>query len=658
MILVKKIWGCLICILPFSLCFWQSPANIDSGFQVVGAISFITIITLVLFMSKRGMTFSIQFVENTISGLVISILTISLISYNDLAQLSTTLSPLLLVIAVFLVYFLLVHFNIRTFLLFFLFEITCFIVLDAVSQGILSIEILIVIIGYLYLTLWKKQFDLKPSKLLGLIGLLSFSLFIFIQAIAHENVHFESGAFAFLMEILIFFVGFYIMLHFFRRQPLNLIALSSLVYIFTLLCTNILYFQHISLGFQMIIAFYGGWLIHKLDSYPDFNEQKISILMPAYNDEYTVVEALESVNNQNYSNYEVIVVNDGSTDKTYETILNYINTHPQLQIRLLTEKNSDQLTAIQYASHYITGQLVYVLHSDDRLYNNLVLSRANFALQDPELEGVTNNIAVQDDNSNPVGSIKYMDYYWQNNMVAKVALYWGRNLITDLSFSKAEVFQRSIKKNYLTNNTPPWIDFYRSDMVLHLFKADFFTIYYRIGEDNYINDSLGRLNVLNGELRTVLQIMSKFTFPFYNIQNLLFRIAKKVHLEALYFPLYLNRVSSKKKVAAVLTTVISHREREYKKNVYLASLINFYQTESEREIILDIPADVPVYTGANMRLFNKKLLNNDLDIFYKKMFEEMQSGFSKVIIKKSQFQDIRKVLIFLNIEPYVDIIVN
>ncbi|GEM_PF-2900717 len=47
---------------------------------------------------------------------------------------------------------------------------------------------------------------------------------------------------------------------------------------------------------------------------------KISIIIPTYSVEKTIIETLESVFAQTFVNYEIIVVDDGSTDNTYQIV--------------------------------------------------------------------------------------------------------------------------------------------------------------------------------------------------------------------------------------------------------------------------------------------------------------------------------------------------
>ena len=55
--------------------------------------------------------------------------------------------------------------------------------------------------------------------------------------------------------------------------------------------------------------------------YQKINKPLVSVLMSVYNSESTVSKAIESVLHQTYTNFEFLIIDDGSTDNTYETVL-------------------------------------------------------------------------------------------------------------------------------------------------------------------------------------------------------------------------------------------------------------------------------------------------------------------------------------------------
>ncbi len=59
---------------------------------------------------------------------------------------------------------------------------------------------------------------------------------------------------------------------------------------------------------------------------------KISVIIPVYNEEKQILNCLESLGKQNFDDFEVIIVDDGSTDKSYEEVKNLTRIIPNLQI--------------------------------------------------------------------------------------------------------------------------------------------------------------------------------------------------------------------------------------------------------------------------------------------------------------------------------------
>ena len=57
----------------------------------------------------------------------------------------------------------------------------------------------------------------------------------------------------------------------------------------------------------------------------DYNYIPISIIVPAYNEELTIIDSIESLLNLDYKKFEIVIVNDGSSDKTVEVLVDYYN---------------------------------------------------------------------------------------------------------------------------------------------------------------------------------------------------------------------------------------------------------------------------------------------------------------------------------------------
>ena len=87
----------------------------------------------------------------------------------------------------------------------------------------------------------------------------------------------------------------------------------------------------------------------------------ISIIIPCYNDAVYIEQSVNSALNQSYSNIEVIVVDDGSNEKT-KTVLKSIE--PKLT-KLITQENKGQSTARNVGIKEAKGEYIVTLDSDD-----------------------------------------------------------------------------------------------------------------------------------------------------------------------------------------------------------------------------------------------------------------------------------------------------
>lgn len=381
---------------------------------------------------------------------------------------------------------------------------------------------------------------------------------------------------------------------------------------------------------------------------------KVSILMPTYNDSNTIEETLLSVFQQTYKDFELIIVDDGSTDNTKQLIQKFKKKNDREdKIKYYFQSNADQLNAIKNASKHITGEYVYILHSDDLLATKDTLKKMiNFMKKNSKYDGIIADLITIDGQGNIIGKQKVRKYINKKYVIPMQLLFLGRNIFIDVVFLKKEIFMNRLYNNYLVWNGPFWLN--RDDMtVLNIKKVDFPFLKYRIFEENYINNEIGLLNVTNGEIRLVLKLMKYYNIPFYKLQYYIYRLFCKLHLN--YIPFY-NCKETKEKYKT-LSFIYSKRfeNDEYEKYVYYKSILNFFKNYKNRFIIIDkIPKDI--YYGSDMRFFNKLMIEEKLDKFYIKLFEEMDNGFNKIIVaNKKIFDGINVVTEFIGIRDYIEI---
>ncbi|RYZ98404.1 MAG: glycosyltransferase [Sphingobacteriaceae bacterium] len=104
---------------------------------------------------------------------------------------------------------------------------------------------------------------------------------------------------------------------------------------------------------------------------------KVSILIPARNEESDIATLLQSIVAQNYQNYEVLILDDSSTDGTYQVCKDFADAHPRFKVIKGEELPSDWLGK-NYACHQLanqaTGDYLLFLDADEIVYNDLISS--------------------------------------------------------------------------------------------------------------------------------------------------------------------------------------------------------------------------------------------------------------------------------------------
>jgi len=155
--------------------------------------------------------------------------------------------------------------------------------------------------------------------------------------------------------------------------------------------------------------------INIMYSHKEKKEQKsktplVSIAIPAFNEEEGIESTLESVVRLDYpeNKLEIIIINDGSTDKTAQRIKNFIKKNPGSNIKLINKKNEGKAAALNTALEICKGELFACVDGDTTVDKDS-LKNMMWRFQKKNTAAVISTIKVKNPD-NMYGKIQRMEY--------------------------------------------------------------------------------------------------------------------------------------------------------------------------------------------------------------------------------------------------------
>lgn len=124
----------------------------------------------------------------------------------------------------------------------------------------------------------------------------------------------------------------------------------------------------------------------------------VSVVIPLYNDEKYISKAIESVLNQTYSDYEIIVVNDGSTDNGMEIVNSFGD-----KVRKINKKNGGLASALNAGIRKAKGEYIAWLSSDDLFLPQKLEMQMSYFNSNPDTLALCTN---------------YFNYFKENDVCA------------------------------------------------------------------------------------------------------------------------------------------------------------------------------------------------------------------------------------------------
>ena len=126
---------------------------------------------------------------------------------------------------------------------------------------------------------------------------------------------------------------------------------------------------------------------------PDKNLPFITIIVPAYNEGMIIQTAIRSLLELDYPNYEVLVVDDGSTDDTYERAREMVDVSNKCVVTVLTKANGGKANALNTGMAHARGDFILNMDGDTRLSPNALRDCIRH-FEDPKIGAVAGNVKV------------------------------------------------------------------------------------------------------------------------------------------------------------------------------------------------------------------------------------------------------------------------
>ncbi|OFV70021.1 glycosyltransferase [Acetobacterium wieringae] len=246
------------------------------------------------------------------------------------------------------------------------------------------------------------------------------------------------------------------------------------------------------------------------------NEPLVSVCMPIYNDEKHISKAIDSVLKQTYQNFEIIVCDNCSTDKTYEIV----DKIEDSRIRLYkNEENIGFLLNTNRTWQKAKGKYIVTLHGDDAY-----------------LDSYIENVVKIFNNNNKVGIIHFM----QDEL--------RKNYFDNLSYFKSVKYYSKIFGCAIT--PPPTQTAFRREALLktNYYESDYWTAEVRLmmkiaseGYDAYIEGQY-LFERYNGSEKDSSQI-DKFILRFEHLNQLYTDYKRDKKIKHCDFELYLKKLT-------------------------------------------------------------------------------------------------------------------
>ena len=189
---------------------------------------------------------------------------------------------------------------------------------------------------------------------------------------------------------------------------------------------------------------------------------RVSVIMGIYNCENTLSEAIESILSQTYSNLELIMCDDGSTDNTYKVAKDYANKNQNITL-IKNEMNEGLAYTLNKCLKYSTGTLIARQDGDDISVPKRIEKQVGIFLKNSEISIVSTN-TIHFDESGKWGQFKSPSFPTNLDFVKESPFSHGSAMIRKVAINAVNGYD-STKKTFRAEDYDLWFRMYAAGFI-------------------------------------------------------------------------------------------------------------------------------------------------------------------------------------------------
>jgi biofilm PGA synthesis N-glycosyltransferase PgaC len=151
-------------------------------------------------------------------------------------------------------------------------------------------------------------------------------------------------------------------------------------------------------------------------------EPFVTVLVPAYNEGAVIQGSIRSLLELDYPRYEILVIDDGSSDDTYRRASAYAGSHGRTEVRVIHQENAGKAAALNTGIRDARGELVLCMDGDSALAPQTI-RKAVRHFANPDIGAVAGNVKVVN-RTNMLASLQALEYIEGLNMVRQAQAFF------------------------------------------------------------------------------------------------------------------------------------------------------------------------------------------------------------------------------------------